>query len=413
MTYADTALGFQIRNRIYRVLLCDLKPPQENVTYGDMLRLPRIKHETELSILQTSKEIYREAYGVMIKTNRFVKVTSADCIPIRGTMLGQRTPIVTEIQSRVNQFKGYVLSVRLGLKDPIDMEAVQAESRCPELIEPITVMILHRDLGKVCQGINDLDAHMPGFSESLKISIRMAPVLDSIRDNSISPSFEGFFSQNTQETLLAPLRANLNGYKGVVVKGHVDKSVATAFREDLKKDRYSDPEAVLAQFTAAKQEGSRLFQGRQTTPAWMKWQDAAVEIDSMVKSASWSNLVRRGKQDFVPQLANIYFLMRLNTIQVQLSQWQDDPFMASTLAEDSINYAYKSLKKDYWMKGFKHTASDQHLAKLYFRHATFLRLEGNPRGRQNAMILIDRALAKQPEDPALLREKERIMQWIR
>lgn len=82
----------------------------------DVLQLPRVEHRIETSILRTSKEIYREAYDIMVKTNRFVKVTSVDGLPVIGALSGQQTPVVTQEKFLVDQFKGYVLSVHFGLK---------------------------------------------------------------------------------------------------------------------------------------------------------------------------------------------------------------------------------------------------------------------------------------------------------
>ncbi|EMD87563.1 hypothetical protein COCHEDRAFT_1159838 [Bipolaris maydis C5] len=397
-------LPSEIRNKIYRIILCefDHSPSQFDDDFmEDVLQLPRVEHRIETSILRTSKEIYREAYDIMVKTNRFVKVTSVDGLPVIGALSGQQTPVVTQEKFLVDQFKGYVLSVHFGLKKNSDW------------YEPLTAMMLHRHLDKLCQGIKDGDAHSPGFSESLKISIRMAPVLDNIRSNNIMPSFDGFFSEKMQKTLFAPLRANLHGYKGVEVKGHVDSSVATALRQDIAKNPYSDPAAILAQYMAAKEEGTRLFHKGQHELGCLKWQDATVEIDMLIVSSSWPDLVRQGKEAFVSQFAQVYFIMRLNIIHAQLSNWSENSFVAGVPADDSLNCAFKSLKQDYWMKGYKHTVSATHRAKLLFRYATFLRLEADPRKKELALKSINLAVQKQPGDPGILREKDKILEWMR
>ncbi|EUC48936.1 hypothetical protein COCMIDRAFT_85905 [Bipolaris oryzae ATCC 44560] len=408
-------LPSEIRNKIYRIILCefDHSPGEFGIVdddfMEDVLQLPRVEHRIETSILRTSKEIYREAYDVMVKTNRFVKVTSAEGMPVVGALSGQQTPVVTQEKFLVDQFKGYVLSVHFGLKKKRD----NGPSRNSAWYEPLTAMVLHRHLDKLCQGIKDGDAHSPGFSESLKISIRMAPVLDNIRSNNMMPTFDGFFSEKMQKSLFAPLRANLHGYKGVEVKGHVDSAVATALRQDIAKDPSSDPAAVLTQYMAAKEEGTRLFHDGQVELGCLKWQDAAVELDMLIVSSSWPGLVRQGKEEFVAQLAQVYFIMRLNIIHVQLSNWSKSSFVAEVLADDSLNCAFNSLKQDYWMKGYKHAVSVAHKAKYYFRYATFLRLQADPGNKERALGFIDLALRKQPGDLGILREKEKILEWMR
>jgi hypothetical protein len=74
----------------------------------------------------------------------------------------------------------------------------------------------------------------------------MAPVLDATRLNTLSPSFDDFFSEKTQETLLAPFKAKLHSCKAVDITGHIDSSLAAAIRQDLTREKYSDPAAVLA-----------------------------------------------------------------------------------------------------------------------------------------------------------------------
>jgi hypothetical protein len=92
-----------------------------------------------------------------------------------------------------------------------------------------------------------------------------------------------------------------------------------------------------------------------------------------------------------------------------------DPFQrytAGLMAEDALNSATRSLQKDYWKEGFKHRPSIQHLAKLRYRFATYIRLQGEPGSEDRALRHIAKALLIQPGDPAILKEKDNIMAWI-
>lgn len=394
---------------MYRILLCSFAPPPTEISFtGDLLVPVRAEHAIETSILRTSKGIYHEAYDVMVKTNRFVKITSEKGLPVKPALCGQMLPMVTDKKDVVERFKGYALHVHLGFKNPS-----RAKSRNESWYNPVSAMILHRELGKFCLGVNDGDAHSPGFSESLKISITMAPVVDAARGNKLMPSFDDFFSQKMQETLFAPLKTHLYGRRAVEVKGHVDSSTATALHQQIAKEKYSDPSAVLAEFTAAKEEGSRLYRERKADDVCLKWADTAVEIDELLETNSWLKLVSQGKEDFVSQLAPVYFLMRLNIAHVHITKWAENTFVAESLAEDSLMCAIKSLKKDYWMKGYKYTPSRQHMAKLRFRYATFLRLQREPGSQDRALMFINGALDMQPGDAAILGEKENILEWMR
>jgi hypothetical protein len=79
----------------------------------DMLRGTRAEHRLETTILRVSKQTYLEAYDVMIKTNRFVKISSVRGLPVRLPLTGLRVPMVTMDEEFVEHFEGYVLTVHL------------------------------------------------------------------------------------------------------------------------------------------------------------------------------------------------------------------------------------------------------------------------------------------------------------
>ena len=192
-----------------------------------------MRHDGGTAILRTSKETYREAYDVMVKTNRFVKITSVGGIALRPSLCGQQVPLCSLDENVVNSFKGYVLGVHLDCKSS---DLSLRDDRGKPALEPFTCMVLHRDLDKVCRAFNDVDAHQKGFTAMLKMCITVAPVLDTMRDNAISPSFDDFFTKKTQETLLNPFTANMYGYRSVEVRGHVDSALATAVRQEIAQD---------------------------------------------------------------------------------------------------------------------------------------------------------------------------------
>lgn len=121
-----------------------------------------------------------------------------------------------------------------------------------------------------------------GFSEDLRISITVAPVMGKREATKYAAPLDDFFSEATQKVLLAPFPNHLRGYKRVKTQGHVDKKVANVVRDDMGRDRWSDPDEIFADFLAAKEKGSRLFQERKTKDASPTWQDTAVDIDKML-----------------------------------------------------------------------------------------------------------------------------------
>lgn len=218
-------------------MLCGFTPPEKDwanfVDYSYLITDVRVRHDFGSAILRTSKETYREAYDVMVKTNRFVKITSVRGIPLRPSLFGQEVPLVSVDDYVVNSFKGYVLDVHLDYKSS---DPSLRDDRWRLALEPFTCMVLHRDLDKVCEAFNNGDAHRKGLIATLKMRITVAPVLDAMRDNAISPFFDDFFTKKTQETLLRPFTANLYGYHAVEVEGHVDSALAAAVRQKVAQD---------------------------------------------------------------------------------------------------------------------------------------------------------------------------------
>ncbi|KAA8620546.1 hypothetical protein PtrV1_07640 [Pyrenophora tritici-repentis] len=178
MTNIMPITSFRFRDlpgeKIYRVLLCEFTRPAEKtansldiVNYMETNTL--VEHGVETAILCRSKEIYREAYDVMVLTNCFVKITSVKGIPLPAALSGYQAPLVSANERAVNNFKGY-----------------------------------------------------------LKMSVTIAPNLANMRADPISPSFDDFFTKKTQQALLKPLTDNLYGFQGIQIKGHVDSGLAAA-----------------------------------------------------------------------------------------------------------------------------------------------------------------------------------------
>jgi hypothetical protein len=401
----------QIRNKIYRIVLCSFSPPPTTITIqpSSFLTTTLAEHQVQTAILRTSKETYREAYSLMVKTNRFVKITSSRGLPIWLAMAGQAVRFIAIDEDIVDRFKGYVLGVHIGFKRPQDTASTPGSD---SLREPVTAMILHSDLERFCKALNDGDLHQPGFSDKIKISITMAPVLDTVSDNTLSPKFDGFFTEKTQERLFMPFMTNLFGYKAVEINGHVESSLADVVRQDIAQDRYSNPAMVLAEFAASKDRGSQLFKDRQFEEACIGWQDAVYDMENLIESSSWPNLIRKGGEAFVSEIAPLYFLMQLNIAHVQLGGMQKMAFGAELLAEGALNSAVRSMKPGFWKPGYKYKPSLQHIAKLRYRYAMFMRLQGDPQNANRALTYIESALRSQPDDAVLKRERENILAWV-
>lgn len=349
----------------------------------------------------------------MVKSNRFVKITSSRGHSLRGPLKGRAIRMIAIDEEIVDKFKGYVLSVHIGFKSPRKISITHDPGHDPHsLFEPVSAMILHSDMESFCDALNDVQLHDSGFVNKVRISITMAPVLDLVQGKDTSPTFASFFTKQTQETLLKPLMAKLYGYKSVEINGHVDDTLVIAVRQSLAEDRYSNPATVLADFAAEKDRYTRIFKDNNIQEACMGWQDTVYELDKLHQSDSWPNLVRRGGDEFVSQIVPLYFLMQLNIAHIQIGNMQTFAFGSEMLAEGALISALRSTKEGFWKSGYKFRPSAQHLAKLRYRYALFMRLEGNPQNADRALKHIDAALRLQPGDAALMRERETILAWI-
>lgn len=382
-------LPSEIRNKVYGELLCSFGPRPTTADLGNMFKLASARHTIDTAILRTNKTTYLEAYDVMIKKNRFVKITSIQGLKLQLLLCGLQVPVVTSNKRIVDSFRGYVLEINLRCGKPLF-----ATDDSLGVMGPCNLMVLHRDMDVFCEALADGDAHSPGYREDLQISMTVAPILNEPQFLESKPPMREFFSETTQQILLAPFRAHLRGYKAVKIQGYVHKALTKAAQGDIKQDRCLSHEQVLADFTAAKQNGATLFQQRKADDGCLIWQDAAVDIDSMLESSAWSTIAKRGGERYVSRLAELYFLVRLNIAHGKLSNMLSTPEKKfdGLIAGDALNSATRSLRQDHWAKGYKYRPADQHLAKLRYRFALFIRLQGEEGTEDRALRHIESAL---------------------
>jgi hypothetical protein len=200
----------------------------------------------------------------MVKSNRFVKITSSRGLPLWGALKGRAIRMIAIDKETVDRFKGYVLSVHIGFKSPRKISTTHdRDYDSHSLREPVTAMILHSDIGRFYEALNDVPLHDSGFIDKVRVSITMAAVLDFVQGNTISPAFVSFFTKQTQETLLKPLMNKLYGYKSVEINGHVDNTLAITVRQSLAEDQYSNPATVPADFAAEKDKYTHILLNHQ------------------------------------------------------------------------------------------------------------------------------------------------------
>jgi hypothetical protein len=294
----------------------------------------------------------------MVKTNRFVRVTSAGGFPLLALLNHLRVPVVAE-DHESSQFKGYVISVSFTCP-----KRIVADYEDSHLVTDLcSLMLLGRDMDRFCDVLMDGDVYVFGFGMHIAIKIAVAP--GSILEPSpYKEPISDFFSETTQQALLKPFCDRLRGFKKVKVRGLVSKDIVEAAEQAMAQDTASDPEAVLAKYQKEKDEGQALYKAKKLEDAWLKWQDAALEIEQLRANSSWDQLTEKGGIPFVSRLAEIYFMMKLNVLHISISNIQTHQPFADVLASDVSNMAMKSLKTGYWMEGYKWSPSTMHKTKF-------------------------------------------------
>jgi hypothetical protein len=167
--------------------------------------------------------------------------------------------------------------------------------------------------------------------------------------------------------------------------------------------------AVLNRTIELKELGNRLFCEGILDKACLAWQDAALEIDIIQRGTSWRGLVKKGGEPFVNQLAELYFLLRLNIVHLVLPRMEAGEFNAHLLAKDSLEHAEISLKQRYWGTAIEWQPTDAQMAKLRYRAAVYARLTDDPNNIETALRTISQAMALAPNDPMLEKEQRNIL----
>lgn len=405
----------EIRDKIYRILLCSFASPPEDVYLSHMIErlynFVEIGLSVETSILRTCKDVYYEAYDVMIKTNRFVHVKSTGGIPLVYMVNCREIPVVTAHVEHIKKFNGYVLDVSMGSQMRIASPVVSEGTADIYSISPVSFVILYRELDSLCKAIADCDLLVPGFRPNIALSINVGSLLTE-KQTPRNNSFRDFFSEATQKDLLRPFRDNFRGLQNVKIGGAVSRDVANATREEMALAAQIDGKKLLEDTRAAKESGNTCFQNHLYEPACNIWQNTIKRIEDAHRSSAWEGITKEGGRALVSSIAEIYFVLLLNAVRGELRRMEvdgKDVRFAAIMAGSSLDRAWISLGKDYWAPNFTYKPSDALKAKLLYRNSMFCSNEGV---HQEALAHIDDALQLAPNDPLLVKQKRHIIEGL-
>ncbi|KAE8858800.1 hypothetical protein PTNB73_08280 [Pyrenophora teres f. teres] len=308
----------ELRNKVYELLLCSYEAVQDQTeekhpTYWHTVRdYTYVSHSNDTAILRVNSQVHREAYHVMVKTNRFVSIVSAGRAPVNAMVRGACIPVVAR-GKRVTNFRGRVLHVVIS-KTYGKHAFVEERPHGPEFVP---VMILARDLPLFCRGFSKLQDNFFRFlrgPEVIKIVFIMAPVLLS-QHSWCQDDLTGFFSEATQNAILGPF-LQLWGVYCVDVCGRVLHKVAVSLKDGIEAARWQDPEDMIKALTEATKLGTEHKHKNDLMKALNVWNEAYYAIARMRVGRSWIKLVDLGGgKTFIDKVAKLRLILHLNVTE--------------------------------------------------------------------------------------------------
>ncbi|KAH7074092.1 hypothetical protein FB567DRAFT_189732 [Paraphoma chrysanthemicola] len=123
----------EIRNLIYQHMLCPSGYDRHEYTLpsplSQLLRqkpqspdeINQISHSINNAILRASRTVYAEAYEIMVKTNRFIRIQS-NSSGFSWFLVTSQLPVLTLDRGKTAQFRGYVMNVQMNTADVIEAD---------------------------------------------------------------------------------------------------------------------------------------------------------------------------------------------------------------------------------------------------------------------------------------------------
>ncbi|KAI4948369.1 hypothetical protein J4E91_005791 [Alternaria rosae] len=392
----------ELRNQVYSLLLCSFGFPVEQTIENFPLPIASDGHRADTAILLTNRRVHLEAYDVMVKSNRFVVVRASPPSPLMEILQEGDVTVITLNDLHISQFKGHMLSVTLSMS---------TSSHEP----PMIVMLLARDMQLLCENIN-----RSGFDTSLIIDVDVAPVLGEPTPV-YKDTFDAFVSEEMQLSLLTPFRTCMRGFKNVHVHGRVSSEIAIATAADMCKDEWSDPIETLHQLQGLKDHADVKWDHGSRMEASGAWFECLVEIGRIRESSSWSNLVSLGADSFVDAIIELRFscchsnnyaiiAMLIDAMEGgKVGRLRDTLDM---MWRRTFTAAEECMEPNLWQEGRQWTPSDARIAKLLYRQAIIVLLDGSIGNAGHALELIKIALELSPHDRDIMKGHGAILKWI-
>ncbi|TEY43619.1 hypothetical protein BOTCAL_0367g00070 [Botryotinia calthae] len=396
-------LPLNIRQHIYKILLCTVEDPPEDLRDNGYtlvpIRITQLQHDIYPQILRTCRKINHEATIIMRETNLFVMVTG----------------VIRLDEPRICFFSKYIPMVRIKTEQQADdfrkacvmthelCEPTKAPGVLPD--EPYKFMLLHRHLPLLCAAlVVSAIGTLPYCDETSAAHI--VTILGTY-DEEISES--SFLSEKLQETLIAPYRSAFKGFTGFQLKGNISDELKDSILSGITWAPQLNPERTIHGLQSMEARGKDIFARGGVENANQIWCQALINIRRILTMSKRQMLHETHEPDFIYQLMNMYFDLSSDRLQyiinaMQMARLQQRKALfrvLSRIVDDPFNMSNQcSLKV--W-------APVQHkLAEFRYREAIGCRLAEVSRANE----AIEEALKAIPNHPEFLEEQKKIREFF-
>lgn len=414
----------EIRTNIYREILCcfdAVVPTSIETGIHNQGVVPAI-HSVDTSILRTCRQVHREAYDVMVKTNQFIMISSVD-IDLARLLLSSRLPVVTMDRAIAGQFRGCVMSVDLSVvpgdwvDQPRDGEGIHAQ---PARTGPrFNFLILGRDWSCFCRMLSEGAAFFERFEKNVRIELKMNAYPEHIPD--YKAPIAHYFTVERQASLLGSFGNVLRNFENVVIGGTIDEQLVISTVRAVAGRQWTSPEDVIRELRTHK-DAAKTATSQNLLPTYL---NAVVLSRRIYGSADFSRLVDEGDVAFVSSFAELYFTILLDACQHILETMRTTLELVRMQAWGNVIYDYVSLAHEsldaFAKKGSNYEPAPAAMAQLPYTIAVYSRLVGQalPQGqpdpiaqcKRQAVNTIMTAVRLNPTDVAILAERDRILDW--
>ncbi|KAL1795482.1 hypothetical protein ACET3X_005706 [Alternaria dauci] len=413
----------ELRNKVYTLLLCSFGKSQDNTqvfrdnflkdgpdTSGAFI-VPRTNDPT---ILRVNSQIHREAYDVMVKTNRFIRICCPEALPLEEMTCCLGVAVVARKLCAAH-FSGHLVDIFMSSA----MRPLRKNEDKSCKSELADVVIRATDLKVFCDNFKRAEPYIPELAISLEMVIKVVPMLELERPW-YRDDLAGFFSETTQKTILQPL-LSLRDIKSVEVHGPVTPKMVAKLRSRMTSDEFEGFDNDFDVMIGMKEIGMKLYQEGSVNDTISIWEDALAKVSRMRQSKVWTKLTNTGGEDEIEKLALLDCSLGLNWIQASIVLWGGcsdvaaTPFNVRKRQKLSVEFDLQSvemcLQKGYWKEGYTWSIPDTLAANYAYRRALCIRIWGDVFEAPMALMFISQALVMAPDDPVVLQEQQNIMRW--